>query len=111
MVEREAYSHEVISFGFWFGDDKEGSVAAPAFYSYTAPEPAGLGDEPLQPEKAFWAEANGSHMALLLYDDVRTLENARDQILAFFESAYQAGVHRAGWPADDLALRPLTAGR
>lgn len=39
MVESEAYSHEVISFGFWFGDD---NVPAPAFYSYTAPEPAGL---------------------------------------------------------------------
>src|SRR5207237_5689538 len=39
MVTREAYTHEVISFGFWFGDD---NVPAPAFYSYTAPEPAGL---------------------------------------------------------------------
>ena len=35
LVEREAYSHEVISFGFWFGDDK--TVPAPAFYAYTAP--------------------------------------------------------------------------
>lgn len=35
-VTREAYSREVISAGFWFGDD---SVPAPAFYSYTAPEP------------------------------------------------------------------------
>ena len=43
MVTREAYSHEVISFGFWFGDDKPNSVAAPAFYSYTAPKPDGSG--------------------------------------------------------------------
>ena len=49
MVERETYSREVISFGFWFGDD---NVPAPAFYSYTAPEPAGLTDEPLQPAAA-----------------------------------------------------------
>lgn len=35
-VTREAYSREVVSFGFWFGDD---SFAEPAFYSYTAPEP------------------------------------------------------------------------
>ena len=40
-VTREAYSREVISFGFWFGDDR---FAEPAFYSYTAPEPAGLAE-------------------------------------------------------------------
>ena len=37
-VTREAYSHELISFGFWPGDQK---VQEPTFYSYT-PEPAGL---------------------------------------------------------------------
>src|SRR4029078_360585 len=42
-VTREAYSHEVISFGFWPGDD---NVPDAAFYSYTAPEPAGLRGEP-----------------------------------------------------------------
>jgi hypothetical protein len=36
---REAYSHEVISFGFWAGDD---TTRYPAFYSYAAPEPPGL---------------------------------------------------------------------
>ena len=35
-VTREAYSHEVISSGFWPGDKQMG---APAFYSYTALEP------------------------------------------------------------------------
>lgn len=100
LVEREAYSHEVISFGFWFGDDK---VPAPAFYSYTAPEPAGLADEPLSPASAAWQESNGAHLALLMYDDVRSLPNARDAVLDFMESAYQAGAKRAGWKASDLA--------
>ena len=49
-VTREAYSHEVISFGFWPGDE---NVRAPAFYSYTAPEPEGLTEQPLRPEAAF----------------------------------------------------------
>jgi len=104
MVTREAYSHEVISFGFWFGDDKPDSVAAPAFYSYTAPKPDGLGKEPLQPEKAFWTPDGG--MALLMYDDIRELPNARADILDFLESAYQAGGKRADWPLSDLAWRP-----
>ena len=43
-VTQEAYSHEVISFGFWPGDD---NVPDAAYYSYTAPEPPGLRDQPL----------------------------------------------------------------
>ncbi len=99
MVEREAYSHEVISFGFWFGDD---NVPAPAFYSYTAPEPAGLADEPLSPSPARWQESNGAHMALLMYDDVRQSPDARAKVLEFLESAYQAGAKRAGWNVAEL---------
>ncbi len=38
-VTRLAYSHEVISCGFWPGDER---FPAPAFYSYTYPEPPGL---------------------------------------------------------------------
>jgi hypothetical protein len=105
MVTREAYSHEVISFGFWFGDDKPNSVAAPAFYSYTAPKPDGLENEPLQPEKAFWTPDGG--MALLMYDDIRELRNARKVILDFLESAYQAGGKRANWPVESFKIRPL----
>ena len=104
-VEREAYSHEVISFGFWFGDDK---VPAPAFYSYTAPEPLDLADKPLAPPGAKWQESNGSHLALLMYDDVRESPNVQEMILDFLESAYQAGANKAGWDVDSLTLsRPF----
>lgn len=100
MVEREAYSHEVISFGFWFGDD---NVPAPAFYSYTAPEPAGLADEPLSPSAAKWQESNGSHMALLMYDDVRTADGPKGMVLDFLESSYQAGAKKAGWDIKEFS--------
>lgn len=43
QVEKEAYSHEVISFGFWFGDD---TIKEPAFYCYTYPSPEGIDKEP-----------------------------------------------------------------
>ena len=101
MVTQVAYSHEVISFGFWFGDDKPNSVAAPAFYAYAAPEPAGLVDEPL-PAPAFWAEANGSHLALLMYDDARKSEDPRAAILGFLEGAYSAGTKCGDWDHDAL---------
>jgi Family of unknown function (DUF5996) len=91
---REAYSHEVISFGFWPGD---ADLRAPAFYSYTAPEPADLAEQPLQPEGAFWADAGGSSMAMLMYDDLRKMVSPKATLLAFLESAYHAGVRTAGW--------------
>jgi len=105
MVTREAYSHEVISFGFWFGDDKENSVAAPAFYSYAAPKPDGLENEPLKPEGAFWTP-DGS-MALAMYDDLRQMEAPRQAVLDFLESAYQAGAKSAGWDAESFRLVAL----
>lgn len=104
MVEAEAYSHEVISFGFWTGDK---NVPAPAFYSYTAPEPAGLAEEPLSPDTAKWAESNGAHLALLMYDDVRNSDNPWETALEFLESAYQAGAKRAGWDTQSFKLKPL----
>lgn len=103
MVEREAYSHEVISFGFWFGDD---NVPAPAFYSYTAPERAGLTDEPLKPDTAQWNIARGA-MALLMYEDVRKLKDPRDTVLEFLQSAYEAGAKCAGWDIEGFQIRPL----
>jgi hypothetical protein len=99
MVEREAYSHEVISVGFWFGDDR---VPAPAFYSYTAPEPSGLADEPLSPPQAKWAESNGAHLGLLMYDDLRSTGDPRNTALEFLEAAYEAGAKRAGWDIEEL---------
>ena len=99
-VTREAYSREVISFGFWFGDDK---FPEPAFYSYTAPEPEGLADEPLRPDAAEWVARNNSHLAVLRYDDARAAADPRATVLTFLESAYQAGARLAGWDVARLA--------
>jgi Family of unknown function (DUF5996) len=99
-VTREAYSREVISFGFWFGDDR---FAEPAFYAYVAPEPAGLADQPLEPAAAWWDPRDGSHLAVLRYDDARTAADPRASVLGFYESAYQAGARLAGWDVRRLA--------
>ena len=103
-VEKDAYSHEVISFGFWPGDDQ---VRFPAFYSYTFPSPEGLDKEPLQPAQASWVDSNGSPMALLDYEELRQLENPRQALLDFLESCYQAGARRANWPIAELQVPPL----
>src|SRR3954466_5539321 len=48
-ITLEAYSHEVISHGFWPG----GNSVEAAFYAYAAPEPKGFGDAKVKPEAAF----------------------------------------------------------
>ena len=42
-------------------------------------------------------------MALLHYDDVRTAQDPRATLLAFLESAYEAGAQAAGWDRGGLA--------
>ncbi len=97
-VSREAYSHKVISFGFWPGDDV---TRFPAFYSYTAPEPVGLTNAPLQPKEAFWHTSGTGSLALLKYDDLRNMEKPKAVLLDFLESAYRAGATAAdGWDID-----------
>jgi hypothetical protein len=98
-VSREAYTHEVISFGFWPGDQQ---ARLPAFYSYTAPEPAGLAEQPLRPEAASWQPTGSSHLALLPYDEVRNAADPRGTLLDFLQSAYDAGAATAGWDTNRL---------
>ncbi len=96
-VRKEAYSHEVISFGFWPGDDKLGDDA---YYSYTAPEPEGLPDQPLAIGN--WTPMGSSSLAILPYELVRAARNPRTTLLAFLQSAYEAGARPAGWDTNSL---------
>jgi hypothetical protein len=99
-VTAEAYSHEVIAFGFWPGDEK---TPYPAFYSYTAPAPAGLAERGLRPREATWDAAAGT--AYLPYEAVRRSPAPRATLLDFFSSAYQAGAGAAGWDQAAFATR------
>jgi hypothetical protein len=102
-VEAESYNQEVISFGFWPGDK---DVRGAAFYSYTYPAPKGIDEEELTPGAAKWVQQNGSPMAILMYDDLRALPNPTETLMEFMESAYQAGIAHAKWPAKDLCYSP-----
>jgi hypothetical protein len=97
-VEADAYSHEVIAFGWWAGDDR---VPFPAYYSYTAPAPAGLTEQPLTHPAATWDVERGT--AVLPYEQVRTAADPRATLLAFLQDAYLAGARTAGWDVADLA--------
>jgi hypothetical protein len=72
------------------------------FYSYTAPEPEGLRDERLAPGAASWVAGPTGSMALLPYEAVRAADDPRAALLAFVQSAYDAGAHAAGWDREEL---------
>jgi hypothetical protein len=91
-VTQEAYSHEVISFGFWAGDDTVGDAT---YYSYTAPEPERLREQPLS--AGSWIEYGSGSLAVLPYEAVRSARDPRATLLAFCQSAYEAGARLAGW--------------
>jgi hypothetical protein len=91
-VTQEAYSRELISFGFWAGDDNLGDAA---YYSYTAPEPAGLRDQPLVGGE--WRDSGNGALAILPYETMRTASDPRTMLLAFLQSAYEAGARTGGW--------------
>jgi hypothetical protein len=98
-VTREAYSHELVSFGFWAGDQNLGE---PSYYSYAAPEPPELRSQLLRPEQARWTEFGFGSLALLSYEDVRNAADPRATLLSFLESAYRAGAELAGWSVEEL---------
>lgn len=96
-ITREAYSHEVISHGFWPGS---GGIESPAFYSYTAPEPPGLDKEPIRPSSAFYSPEISEF--LLMYDDIRRADSPKQVLLEFLQSTYEAGAKLANWERDAL---------
>jgi Family of unknown function (DUF5996) len=96
-VTREAYSHEVVSAGFWPGG---GDIKGPAFYAYAAPEPAGFSEQKVKPAAAFYHPQMKEF--LLMYDDVRQAASPRDSLLDFLQSTYDAGANLAHWDRKEL---------
>ena len=104
-VTKEAYSHEVISAGFWPGG---GDIRGAAFYCYAAPEPGGFPEAVVRPEQAFYHPQ--LHEFLLMYDDVRTSPHPRETLLDFMQSTYEAGAVLGAWDRASLE-RDYLAGR
>lgn len=102
-VTAEAYSHELISVGFWAGDDR---LREPAYYAYAWPDPEGIRSAALEPEGAYWVEQGTGSLAVLPYDVVRVSADPRGALLSFLERSYRIGAELGGWPGS-----ATTAGR
>lgn len=100
-VTREAYSHEVASFGFWPGGGG-GGVEGAAFYAYGYPTPDGLSDESVSPDAAYWHDELGEFV--LPYEAVRSASNPDEELLQFLRSTYNAISDRANWDRDALDI-------
>ena len=88
LITREAYSHEVISHGFWPGNKDMDA----AFYSYTAPEPIGLAEAKAQPAATFYSKEMKEFF--LPYAAVREPDQSGSpdkKLMDFLQTTYEAG--------------------
>jgi hypothetical protein len=102
---RDAYSHEVISHGFWPGS---GPLLEPALYAYAVPEPAGFKAAKVRPDAAFFHKDLGEF--ILPYEAVRTAKSPAAAIRAFVDSTYEQGANLAKWDRAALERGEPTAG-
>ena len=106
---REAYSHEVISHGFWPGGGAStnfgaGPVKEPAFYAYAVPAPPGFEQIPVEPPAAYYQRDLGEFM--LPYSAVRTADDPDRALRAFVDSTYAHAADLAKW--DRAALERVS---
>ena len=91
-IMQEAYSHEVISAGWWPGS---GEIQDAAFYCYAAPAPREFAKQAVRPSEAFYHAGMGEY--LLRYDDVRQAKSPTAALTEFLQSTYEAGANTGEW--------------
>jgi hypothetical protein len=98
---RDAYSHEVISHGFWPGS---APVLEPAFYAYAVPEPPGLKEARVQPADAYYHRELGEF--ILPYEAVRRSGSPDQALGQFVDSTYDAAAALGQWDRAALERQP-----
>jgi hypothetical protein len=99
-ITREAYSHEVISAGWWPGGS---GVDGPAFYCYAVPAPEGFDKQRVRPDTALYHTELKEF--ILMYDDVRAGKPPERMLLDFLQSTYEAAAELAHWDRDELEAK------
>jgi hypothetical protein len=99
---REAYSHEVISHGFWPGS---GPLLEPAFYAYAVPEPPGFKTAAVDPPAAYYHSELAEFV--LPYEAVRQSPDPAASLRSFIDSTYARAATLGGWDRAALERRAL----
>jgi hypothetical protein len=99
-IMQEAYSHEVISAGWWPGS---GEIKEAAFYCYAAPSPAGFAEQKVRPADAFYHSGMGEY--LLMYDHAKRAPSPSAALLEFLQSTYEAGATTGKWDREELEAK------
>lgn len=82
---------EMMNVGFYPGDD----AAAPFFYGYIFPQPAGAAQLPIAPATASWSDAIKEWV--LPYEAVRTAAAPTATLCTFIDAVYDLCGSAAGW--------------
>lgn len=83
---------ENFAVGFWPGD---GRLNEAAFYAYMSPAPVGVDSVKVEQTVGAYDAALGEFV--LRYEDVRASASPEDDLVAFFQGAYEATASLAGW--------------
>lgn len=96
-VAEEAYSHEVMSAGFWLGSD---ALPEAAFYCYLYPEPEGYKEASIEPEDAYYHD--NLREFVLPYKAVQQSPDPAGMLRKFLNSTYEAGATLSNWDREAL---------
>lgn len=105
-VVREAYSHEVISAGFWPGGN---GFEEAAFYAYAYPTPVALSVQRVDPDAAFWHR--DLREFILPYAEVQGAADPDAELARFLDSTFAAAAVLLDWPRGLTIDGPLSLGR
>lgn len=95
-IQAEAYSHEVISAGFWPGN---GGYGRAAFYCYAAPVPEGQDRASIRGAGAFSPKLGEF---ILDYEEARSAPDPVETVLEFLQETYSAAAVAAAWDRASL---------
>lgn len=99
-VTQEAYSHEVMTCGFWPGNE---ATPFAAFYSYIYPAPDGFKNAAIKPSSAYFHDNLGEF--ILKYEEVQKSENPSEVLLEFLRSSYDNAAKLANWDTEKFKFK------
>ncbi len=100
-IMKEAYSHEVMSCGFWPGNEM---YPKPAFYAYAYPVPEKLKDQKISTLGAYYNQDMGEF--ILDYEAALNSDDPASLIRDFFESSYKIIADALEWDRKNLEFSP-----